>query len=59
MTLLTKETKEMSLEDQLQKSGLSSRILNIGGFLLRYGLVLVLGWIEVYGFRSSGNQATH
>ena len=45
MALLTKETKEMSLEGKLERNGLSSRFENIGTLLLRYGLVLVLGWI--------------
>ncbi len=50
MALLTKETKEMSLEDKLEQNGLSSRFENIGALLLRYGLVLVLGWIGAMKF---------
>ena len=50
MALLTKETKEMSLEDKLERNELSSRIENIGALLLRYGLVLVLGWIGAMKF---------
>ena len=50
MALLTKETKEMSLEGKLARNGLSSRFENIGALLLRYGLVLVLGWIGAMKF---------
>jgi reactive chlorine resistance protein C len=50
MTLLTKETKEMRFEDKMDRSVLSSRFENIGAFLLRYGLVLVLGWIGAMKF---------
>lgn len=40
----------MRFEDKLERSGLSSRFENIGAFLLRYGLVLVLGWIGAMKF---------
>lgn len=40
----------MRFEDKLDRSVLSSRFEKIGAFLLRYGLVLVLGWIGAMKF---------
>jgi uncharacterized membrane protein YkgB len=40
----------MTLENRLSQSELPSRFRNAGAFLLRYGLVLVLGWIGAMKF---------